>query len=368
MFILVVDIARADDGQQRQEAEQRAERPAVVASPQASPSRVEDAADPTRSGYLHPVALGIYTVAGLALLAGYLQWHVAVSNRDRLYFEQVLSNWAAEVRRQNRQLEAYNRELIHTNRRLRDAVEEKSRLLGVAVHDLKNPLFGVRALSEIVLETEPLSDRARRKLDLIRQSAQETLELINDLMDSAAEVTDGRIHHAPVDMSALAQRVVKSFCPQAERKEQSLRCSVPNVPCVVDGDQPKLRGAMNNLVSNALKYAPPGTAVDVTVAQNGDQVRIAVTDQGPGLSMHDQKRLFEPFLRLGPEPTGDEMSSGLGLYIVKQITDLHGGDVEVDTTLGEGSTFTLTLPALDAETRSVGRGAGEERTEHAAEA
>ncbi|MFP4228793.1 MAG: sensor histidine kinase, partial [Salinivenus sp.] len=273
----------------------------------------------------------------------------------------------AEVRRQNRQLEAYNRELIRTNRRLRELAEERSRLLGMAVHDLKNPLFGVRALSEIVLETESLSDRARRKLDLIRQSAQETLELINDLMDSASEVLEGRLHQEPVDLNVLARQGVRSFLPQAERKEQTIHCSVPEHPCVVNGDRQKLREAVNNLVSNALKYSPPGTSVDVTVAQDEGQVRIAVTDQGPGLSAHDQRRLFAPFQRLGPEPTGNEVSSGLGLYIVKQITDLHGGEVEVDTGLGEGSTFTLVFPALDAEVHRGASDARNERLEWAAE-
>ncbi len=298
--------------------------------------------------YRSPVAVGVYAVVGLFLLVGYLQWRIAILTRTRKRLEDVLSDRTAEVHLQNRQLETYNRELIHTNKRLRETLEEKSRLLGVATHDLKNPLFGMRALAEILLERESLSERARRKIDLIRTSAQETLEQIDGLMESAAS-TAGYVEDEPVNVSALAGWVVNSFEPQAQRKDQTLRCTVPDVPCIVAGDRGKLREAMINLISNALKYAPPGTSVDVTVTHADRTVRFSVSDQGPGLSMRDQERLFAPFRRLTPKPTGDEGTSGLGLYIVKQIVSLHNGDVEVDTALGEGSTFTLVLPSLDAE-------------------
>ena len=306
------------------------------------------------SWYLSPVAVGIYAVVGLFLLVGYLQWRIAILTRTRRRLEYILSDRTAEVHRQNRQLETYNRELIRTNRRLRETLEENSRLLGVATHDLKNPLFGMRALAEILLERETLSDQARRKVDLIRTSAQETLEQINGLMDSAAS-TAGLTEPEPVDVSSLARWVVSSFEPQAQRKDQALQWTVSDAPCVVAGDRGKLREAMINLLSNALKYAPPGTSVGVTVTQDNGTVKFSVSDEGPGLSSRDQERLFAPFQRLTPKPTGDEGTSGLGLYIVKQIVSLHNGDVEVDTVLGEGSTFTLVLPRLDADVRSEKR-------------
>jgi signal transduction histidine kinase len=149
--------------------------------------------------------------------------------------------------------------------------------------------------------------------------------------------------------------VVTSFEPQAQRKDQALQWTVSDAPCVVAGDRGKLREAMINLLSNALKYAPPGTSVGVTVTQDNGTVKFSVSDEGPGLSSRDQERLFAPFQRLTPKPTGDEGTSGLGLYIVKQIVSLHDGDVKVDTVLGEGSTFTLVLPRLHADVRSEKR-------------
>jgi signal transduction histidine kinase len=122
---------------------------------------------------------------------------------------------------------------------------------------------------------------------------------------------------------------------------------------VVEGDKRKLREAVANLVSNALKYSPPGEEVQVHVDRRDGQVQVAVVDSGPGLNENDRQRLFAPFQRLSAEPTGGESSSGLGLYIVKQVADLHEGTVDVETEVGAGSTFTLVLPATAPSSASV---------------
>jgi signal transduction histidine kinase len=282
--------------------------------------------------------------AGLVVLL--VRWRTESLERRREELETTVAARTRETKRQKQQLEVYNRELLRTNETLRQTIEEKSRLLGMAAHDLKNPLFGIRALSEILLETEALSEKSERKLILIRDSANETLRLIEDLLATAAHSGQTERASQAVDLAALARWVVRSFEPQADRKGQALHCEVrTDAPCVVEGDKRKLREAVANLVSNALKYSPPGEAVTVHVDRRDDQVLVAVVDAGPGLTENDQQRLFAPFQRLSAEPTGNEGSSGLGLYIVKQIVDLHGGTIDVETELEEGSTFTLSLPA-----------------------
>jgi signal transduction histidine kinase len=295
----------------------------------------------------------VYAVLVLVLVLVFVWWRTAYLERRREQLEQEVANRTEEVRDQKRQLETYNRELLHTNEQLRRTIEEKSNLLGVAAHDLKNPLFGIRALSEIVLENENFSEKMERKLNLIRESADDSLHLIDDLLASAAGASQADIEWEPVDVAALTTWVVRSFEPQAERKGQVLRCSVSDSACVVEGDRRKLREAIANLVSNALKYSPPGEAVGVSVKRNEGVAEVAVQDAGPGLSEADQERMFAPFQRLGPSPTGDESSSGLGLYIVKQIVDLHDGAVEVDSTLGRGSTFTLRFSAITPDAAPV---------------
>jgi signal transduction histidine kinase len=295
---------------------------------------------------------GAYMLYGLlfvGLIVGVVQWRTAHLGRRKEWLERVVAQRTAEVKEQARQLEAYNDELLRSNEELQVAVEEKSKLLGVAAHDLKNPLFGIRALAEVLLDRANLTDNVSRKLNLIRQSADETLRLINNLLASAASSGQSRLDRETIDVAAMAEWITHGFQPQAERKDQQLHCSIPSTPCVVEGDKRKVREAMNNLISNAIKYSPHGAPIYVEVDRSSDEVLFHVRDEGPGLSEEDQQRMFAAFQRLTPSPTGDEGSSGLGLYIVKRIVELHGGEVLVDSELGGGSTFTIVLPIASSE-------------------
>lgn len=256
----------------------------------------------------------------------------------------------------------YDEELYRTNRRLRESLDEKKDLLAATVHDLKTPFLGIQRLSEIVLESEELTDSGQRKLELIRSSAIDGLDHVDALLDRSTTQSEEATDVEPVDLAALAEWVVRAFQPHAEHKAQGLRLDASGESCVIEGSELKLREAMGNIVSNALKYTPPGGMIDVSVVRDGETVRFSVADDGPGLSEDDQDGLFAPFQKLGPEPTGEESSSGLGLYLTKRIVDSHDGKIEVESTEGEGSTFALVFPAEppDATAPSVGVRDGEE--------
>lgn len=319
-----------------------------------SPSAPQTAPSSSTPWYATPWALLAYLVGTVGVVFLFLRSRTAYLERRQDELERTVDQRTSEVEFQKRQLESYNRELLRTNETLRKTVEEKSKLLGMAAHDLKNPLFGIRALSEIVLENEALTAKSERKLGLIRKSADETLRLIDDLLATAATAAQTDPDPEPVDVAALTQWVVQSFESHSERKEQALHCSIEtDRRCVVEGSKRKLREAIDNLVSNALKYSPRGGNISVQVDRAGDDVTISVQDAGPGLSESDQERMFAPFQRLTPEPTGDEGSSGLGLYIVKQVVEIHDGRIEVDTEVGRGSTFTLVFPATTPATTPV---------------
>lgn len=303
-------------------------------------------------------AYGLYALLMGGIVFGAVQMRSQQLAKRAETLEKVIERRTAEVKEQARQLEVFNMELVRSNEVLQETVEEKSKLLGVAAHDLKNPLFGIRALSEVLLERGDINENVHRKLDLIRSSADETLTLINDLLASAASSAQARAEMEVLDAAALAEWVAHSFQHQADRKEQRLTCSVPSTPCIVEADKRKLREAMNNLISNAIKYSPHGAPILVRVECSENEIYFSVEDQGPGLSAEDQQRLFTPFQRLTPEPTGDEGSSGLGLYIVKQIAELHDGDVNVETEVNEGSTFTLVLPSVSSGPRRSYSGNG----------
>ena len=218
-------------------------------------------------------------------------------------------------------------------------------LIAATVHDLKTPLLGIRQLSEVLRDQESLSEDGRRKLELIHASSMEAMSQVDELLNAVAGEASPLGEQAPVDVRELAEGIVDSLRPHAECKNQVLRCDVPQEACRVEANALRLREAASNLVSNALKYSPPSETIRVRVRSSEGDVRFSVSDNGPGINEEEQRRLFAPFEQLSPQPTGAEGGSGMGLYVTKQIADLHGGDVEVDTVEGEGSTFTLVLPA-----------------------
>lgn len=288
----------------------------------------------------------LFAAFGVALVAGAVWWRSAHLETRARRLEQMVAQRTQEVQEQAKQLASYNRELRQTNEVLQEALEQKSELLGMAAHDLKNPLFGIRGLSEILLENQGLDESMHRKIQLIYESADETLELINDLLESAAASSGQvRLDMETIDVEPLAEWVVHSFRPQAEKKGQQIHFQAADDDFHVEADERKLREAMSNLVSNAVKYSPKGARIDVEVIRADSEVTFLVQDEGPGLSESERKNLFAPFQRLSPEPTAGEASSGLGLYIVKQLVELHDGHVWVESEVGEGSTFGITLPA-----------------------
>jgi signal transduction histidine kinase len=179
----------------------------------------------------------------------------------------------------------------------------------------------------------------------IRDAANRLTEMVDDLVsDAMADALDITIRREPVDISVLVQEVAEANRPLAARKEQTIRIAAPpNHAAICDAD--RMREAIDNLVSNAIKYSPIGGAIDLLVAQEDGGIIVQVSDQGAGLSPEDISRLFGRFQRLSAKPTAGETSTGLGLSIVKRIVDLHGGRIEVDSAgPGKGAMFKMILP------------------------
>jgi signal transduction histidine kinase len=168
--------------------------------------------------------------------------------------------------------------------------------------------------------------------------------LISDAMADAFDIT---IRREPVDVAALVSEVTDSNLPSAVNKQQTITVSAPpNFVTMCDAD--RIREAIDNLVSNAIKYSPIGGKIAVGVNHEGGHTVIRIADEGAGLSPEDLGRLFGRFQRLSAKPTAGESSTGLGLSIVKRIIDMHGGHVTAESAgPGQGSTFTVTLPATE---------------------
>jgi len=255
------------------------------------------------------------------------------------------------VAQRTRALMQANRRLSAQWLRLQRANGFKNEILGTVAHDLKNPLGVILGRTEML--TELISTGASREtvlpqIDHIRDATKRLTTMVDHLIsDAMADAFDITIRREPVDVAALAGEVAEANQPLAVNKQQIITVSAPpNIVTMCDTD--RIREAIDNLVSNAIKYSPIGGKISVLVAHETGNTLIRVVDEGAGLSPEDLGRLFGRFQRLSAKPTAGESSTGLGLSIVKRIIDMHGGEVNANSDgPGKGSTFTIVLPATE---------------------
>ncbi len=245
---------------------------------------------------------------------------------------------------QTHQIERANTDLQITNVQLDEANRLKTQLLSMAAHDLKNPLSAIIGLSEIALTTIPQENQAWELLGHVQTTAERMGLLIKDLLDAATiELGNIALHKQDVMLSLLVYGIAERYQLNAKQKEQRINIETVD-DLVVFADPSRLEQVFDNLLSNAVKYSPRGKTIWVRVRRTPTTARVEVQDEGPGISVEDQKLLFGFFQRLSARPTGGEGSNGVGLAIVRKIVDLHGGSIWVESELGKGATFIVELP------------------------
>jgi len=239
-------------------------------------------------------------------------------------------------------LAASNDRLVYLN-------NEKNEFLGIAAHDLKNPLTVIGGSAELLgMTTDPAS--VRKLSEAIGASTKRMRELIANLLDvNAIEQGKFTSNIERCDLSALVLQSVENNRPNAARKEIAI-CVGPSEGTWARADRGATVQILDNLISNAIKYSPKKTSVHINVLPEREHIMVAVRDEGPGISEADQKKLFQKFSRLSARPTAGESSTGLGLAIVKRLAEAMAGSVQCQSALGAGSTFMLRLPAWPRQT------------------
>ncbi|MDA3943405.1 MAG: HAMP domain-containing sensor histidine kinase [Bacteroidetes bacterium] len=249
-----------------------------------------------------------------------------------------LNNMARDLQKKNIQLEQLN--------------QLKNQFLGIAAHDLRNPIASIIMFSEFLLESEDhtISDELRKMIEAINKSSEFMLKLLEDLLD-VVKIESGKLqlNIETTDIEDLLRNNIGVNALLAGKKEIKLVLNVPETLPAPAIDPIKIEQVLNNLISNAIKYSHKQTKVTISAVTTGDHILISVQDQGQGIPKNELDKVFTPFSQISVVSTAGEKSTGLGLSIVKRIIVGHLGRIWVesdpDGKSGEkGTTFYFTLP------------------------
>ena len=290
------------------------------------------------------IGLGVVIVIGLYALYRY---RIQSIERRQKELEYLVEARTQDLREEQQKTERLLFESEHQKTVAQKANEMKTQLVDMVAHDLKSPIISISGLTKEIQQFVEPNERSYDYLTMIQNTSKRMIDLIDDLLNISA-IESGELHFDMeyVDLAVLAGIVVDGFTLQAQRKGQVIVFT----PQVADDvtvlvDSIRMQEAIENLISNAIKYSPPNSEIRIGVERVRSKVQLWVADSGPGFTEEDKQRLFQKFQMLSAKPTGNEASTGLGLAIVKALVDAHKGTVSVESELGNGSKFIIELDA-----------------------
>lgn len=238
-----------------------------------------------------------------------------------------------EIRRQNKELEEMN--------------SYKTRLLKMLSHDMRSPLNGIIGMSSIIKDELDGSDSEMHELvDIMEQSAFQLNHMIDEMLNYTIIESKGfRLDLKPTSLKDVTNQLKKLYESAAKTKNITLKFDLIDIDSPVNLDTEKMEQVIGNLLSNAIKFTKAGGTVTLSISQNSDDALIIkVSDTGIGMDSETSAALFDDKTRIHKSGTQGEKSSGIGLSIVKYFTELHNGSIHVDSVIGKGTTFTVTIP------------------------
>ncbi len=278
---------------------------------------------------------------------------LTVSGALESYFkDKQLEKQNEQLKQMNAQLQVQANELSVKNKILVKLNQEKNEFLSIAAHDLKNPLSSILTASEEIKNAfdDYSKEEVIRFAELIHMGSEKMFQLIINLLD-VNKIEAGQLQISPYifDILPILNRLLTQYTQKAKLKNIKLHCQYSEKQYVVFVDKQLAHQVLDNLISNAVKYSPYNKNIFVRLKQNGSYLLCEIQDEGPGLSQSDQQKLFGKFARLTPKPTGEEHSTGLGLFIVKKLVERFNEKVWCKSKLGQGSTFIAAFPINSVE-------------------
>lgn len=253
-----------------------------------------------------------------------------------------------ELSRLNNELVSVQRELTKKNLELEELNNLKNQFLGMAAHDLRNPLGNILSYSEFIEEEKDnLSQEQAEFIAQIKSLSSFMLNMVTELLD-VTTIESGKISLKiePCNLTELISRNIHLNKNFADKKQIKLIFTKTEIANNLMLDKGKIEQVITNLITNAIKYSHPKTEITVDLSMSNDELIISVKDQGQGIPEDEQHLLFKPFQKTSTKSTGGEKSTGLGLFIVKKIVEAHKGKIWVESKPGVGSTFFVSLPLV----------------------
>ena len=281
-----------------------------------------------------------FRVLGLLALAGAFTGGVRWRTRQARLREAELE---AQVAQRTTTIEAQRQELATLD-------EAKSRFFANVSHEFRTPLtLTLGPLEDLQSEAHgSLSPAAHESVDLALRNSRRLLHLVNQLLDVAKlEAGELTLDRSPLDLGPWLASLALAFTPLAERRRTAFTVETPDEPVVVSADPDALEGVVANLLSNAFKFTPAGGSVALSLVAEGGVARLAVADTGPGVPADALPHLFERFYRVDESASDVQAGTGIGLALARDLVDLHGGTIDVESTQGVGSRFVVALPLTD---------------------
>lgn len=274
---------------------------------------------------------------------------MAIDNASAYHeIEELNIGLADKIAERTRELSEINAALEASHRRLQELDRVKSDFLLNVSHELRTPLTAIKGSVDNMLDeiTGPLSEPQRRYLVRVKTNADRLVRLINDLLD-LARIEEGRVQVTPTffSLSGLANELLDTLRPVASDKGLRLHLADGADPLIVHADRDKVGQVLMNLIGNAIKFTPSGGLVTVELlGEEEPSVRVQISDTGEGIPPEELPHIFDKFYQVQLGIQGKAKGTGLGLSIAKSLVELHGGSIWVRSQVGQGSTFTFTLP------------------------
>lgn len=223
---------------------------------------------------------------------------------------------------------------------------EKSKLLSIVSHDIKSPFNRIFALVNLMkMDTDNLTDEQKEYLSKIQQVVKDGMSLIRNMLDMRSIEGDGiTMKWEDVDVVQTLKGVLKNTKAIAELKNINLKFSAKQDSITVHTDKHYLTRIIENLLSNALKFSQTDMSIGIRIFLEDEMACIAVVDEGPGIPLEEQKQMYQKYMSLSSKPTDGESTTGLGLYIVKALSDKIKGEISCESIVGKGTTFSVRLP------------------------